>query len=526
MAMDSAVTPEMQRRVTYMKQWSDWEKIKARVIRSLKKTPVVSLDVESDISLAGCEDVGSWSRAKYLLFGFPSLDVLVIDVQRMRSITEGGYARDVTPRELFEMMEEGSVVVAGSGLADSADDYGEYEKDLRCWGFRIATLCDSQHIYRWLRRHGKLEADGDRTGIGSQSFAIWRTNLKPIKKGWSQFEERYGTVNVPRRAWWRNLHSLYRWERPGSMQQDAYLLCDAYTPIVMAIWLVREVLLAEGHNTDPNCHTAKVFRRRIEAITFAGDAPPTSQPKTQKRTRPVTVSAQGTARKRANKRGREDTGEVDPEAREPQHKAGRVTGQEVANDWAMRMSVDEQARRGILSKALRCKTCHSARHGHPKRPATCPFEERLEAFEREMGSPFRQCSYRPCQDVYNHRTVSCPELHHVCKSCGLRGHGLAVVGCPSSEPNLFAMRSMFEQCADDGHLTRARREDPRFGFYQLGEGVHLVEGGYDALTAMPVELAVKVARGDRASDWVVKLEADPLEVRPVEEVLGVEEEGK
>ena len=43
---------------------------------------------------------------------------------------------------------------------------------------------------------------------------------------------------------------------------------------------------------------------------------------------------------------------------------------------------------------------------------------------------------------------------------------------------------------------------------------------------MPVELAVKVARGDRASDWVVKLEADPLEVRPVEEVLGVEEEGK
>ena len=88
------------------------------------------------------------------------------------------------------------------------------------------------------------------------------------------------------------------------------------------------------------------------------------------------------------------------------------------------------------------------------------------------------------------------------------------------------MRSMFEQCADDGHLTRARRDDPRFGFYQLGEGVHLVEGGYDALTAMPVELAVKVARGDRASEWVVKLEADPLEVRPVEEVLGVEEEGK
>ena len=43
---------------------------------------------------------------------------------------------------------------------------------------------------------------------------------------------------------------------------------------------------------------------------------------------------------------------------------------------------------------------------------------------------------------------------------------------------------------------------------------------------MPVELAITVARGNRPSEWVMKLEADLLEVRPVENLLGMEEEGR
>ena len=133
-----------------------------------------------------------------------------------------------------------------------------------------------------------------------------------------------------------------------------------------------------------------------------------------------------------------------------------------------------------------CMFCGAGTHSIRDRsnePLCSHFRTQLRRMIREAAAPL--CDYPFCQHKEMHLLSACPEMHHRCSLCLLRGHRSKP--CPKGATEVAQFRDVFERHADASQLLRRRFEESAWGFFASHPTTAQVE--YRALLSMSVEEA-------------------------------------
>ena len=457
-------------RTCLVRSADDWADIAGRFLADVDLHGLLAFDTESYRPTSGGRrrDKFAPPAPTRILYAVASTACGYTAVFDLESLNRGsplgnGDVFSVLPPPFRRWIEDPAVLILGSNVA----------VDLQDPSLRATSLVDTRVLWRQFlapssdpaHQRGKLikvYGIGNRDGLQVQ--ALWAKGFpyKPTPEdtfvrlfGSHPYRDSNGNSKWP---WFRNAHIFYQWWRTaaGGIRQEHlfYLFHDSTTPISLAIRLVLERVIQVGAIAvfPSGKSTAEVFRSFFQDFAVTKPAPVLSAP----------ASAEDSADS--------DVVVLPPpslpnigleyESEDPELDSPPAAVSLPAPLWRQR-DLSNMPYEANPSFGHHCTACGSSSHSFLwNNQEACP--EYLD-FNRQTRLT---CFYELCKSKRgDHNTKVCPLLHHICQVCWCRGH-FEADRCADWDLAQWANnRRFWEDAADHGLYTSARRTHWNLGFF-------------------------------------------------------------
>ncbi len=463
------LTEEQIWRTCLIRSAADWSNIAGRFMRDVDLHAILSFDTESYRPTQGGRrrDRFATPAPTRLLYAIASTACGFTAVFDLESLNRGSPlgnsdAFSVLPAPFRRWMEDPAVLILGSNV----------EVDLQDPSLRATSLVDTRVLWRQFlaaspepaQQRGKLiklYGIGNRDGLQVQ--ALWAKGFayKPTPEetfvrlfGSHPYRDANGNGKWP---WFRNPHIFYQWWRTaaGGIRQEHmfYLFHDSTTPISLVLRLVLERVLQVGAIAvfPEDKSTADVFRSFLQDFAVTKPAP--------------VLSASA-----ATEDVEEDIAVLPPpslpnigleyESEDPEQDSPAAAVSFPAPLWRQR-DLSFMPYEANPSFGHHCTACGSSSHSFLwNNQEACPDYLAADRSSRLT------CLYELCRSPRgDHNTKVCPVLHHICQTCWCRGHFESDRCSDWDLPQWANNRRFWEDAADHGLYTSARRTHWSLGYF-------------------------------------------------------------